>query len=110
MTYDYALGEKLLKQLYPKEVALGGLIESVDCGELHYLLGKYHDAKFTATQQKLDVAVDALEFYKKLENYMAELKEGDEGQRPYFDFKCTPIHVDSGKVAKTALASIKDKA
>lgn len=65
--------------------------------------------QLTTTQQKLDVAVEALEFYTKLENYLAELKEGDEGQRPFFDFKHTPVHMDCAKIAKAALNTIRGK-
>lgn len=47
--------------------------------------------------------VEALKFYTKLENYMADLIEGE---KPYFDFRKTPVHNDSGKIAKATLKEL----
>lgn len=47
--------------------------------------------------------VEALKFYATLENYMADLIEGE---KPYFDFRKTPVHNDSGKKAKATLKEL----
>ena len=50
----------------------------------------------------------ALEFYTKLENYMAELLPvTKEGLNRGFDFKHTPVHNDGGRIAKAALAKLE---
>lgn len=62
--YNYDLGQKLLEEIYPDEACHGGIIDFVDCGELHNLLAKYHEAALTQIQQALDSAVKELKILK----------------------------------------------
>lgn len=54
-------------------------------------------------KEREEKLVEALKFYTKLENYMADLIEGE---KPYFDFRKTPVHNDSGKIAKATLKEL----
>ena len=67
-----------------------------------------HDAlikKLQRSEEQVAVMRSALEFYSKLENYLAELKAPPIG----FDFKHTPVHMDGGKIAKQALKQTEEK-
>lgn len=48
---------------------------------------------------KLKRMREALEFYARLDVYMAPLKDYDTG----FDYERTDVHLDSGKIARKAL-------
>jgi len=41
--YPYDIADKLIEEIYPDESKDGGVIEFVDVGELHYLLGKFYE-------------------------------------------------------------------
>lgn len=62
-------------------------------------------AAYQLQQSKLDKAVEALEWFGNLENYIAELKDNG---RPQFDFKHTPVHNLGYEKAQQALAEIKE--
>lgn len=124
--YNYALGQRLLEKFYPYEVCHGGIIDFVDCGELHSLLARYHKEQLAATQQsleamkigmkenqawaknaisdygiikgQLDSAVEALEAI--LQRHSDALKGGEM-------WKAAKLG-DIMEIAKAALASIKE--
>lgn len=57
-------------------------------------------------REDLAVAVEALKFYRNLENYLASINPEP---RIGFDYKNTPVHVDSGEKARLVLARISHK-
>ena len=61
------------------------------------------EAELEQQKERERKLVEALKFYTKLENYMADLIEGE---KPYFDFRRTPVHNDSGKKAKATLKEL----
>jgi len=63
-------------------------------------------SEFKHLQQAASYMAEALGFYKKIDNYMADLipyQEGDKTARG-FDFKHTLVHNDGGEIARQALA------
>lgn len=61
--------------------------------------------QLTTTQQKLDIAVEALEFYA--DNYRT--LQGYDGKRTYYYTEPNEhVQNDDGKTAKAALANIKE--
>jgi len=44
MEYPYDIGDKVISECYPLESKRGGVIDYVDCGELHSLIAKFYDA------------------------------------------------------------------
>jgi hypothetical protein len=58
--YPYAIGEKVIGKRYPKEVEQGGIIDFIDCGELHSLLACFWNEiisqkKFAKTEAENEV-------------------------------------------------------
>ena len=48
-------------------------------------------------------AIEALEFYRDMNNYLADMYK----DRPGFNFKETPVHNDGGEKARDALTALR---
>jgi len=95
--------KKLLTKLYKTAEKIGEVgIHDVTSSD-YVRMWVNDEKKVLKMFRKLEAEVvrlrEALNFYAKLENYMAELKESPVG----FDFKHTPVHTDCGEIAKAAL-------
>lgn len=54
--------------------------------------------------QRIEAVREALSFYKSISSYMANMYE----DKPGFDFKHTPVHMDGGTRAERAIAAFPE--
>ena len=65
--YPYDIGEKVIGKRYPKEVKQGGVIDFVDCGELHSLLADFwNKTRATTREQELIQALSAEQEFREV--------------------------------------------
>lgn len=71
-----------------------------ECCQPKCMYGEQHKADYRELLEENERLREALKFYAKLDNYMAEFVNKP---IPTFDFKNTPVHLDSGKLARATL-------
>ena len=71
--YPYDIGEKIIGEVYPIEMEQGGVIDFIDCGELHSLLADFWNKTRAPTTREKELTA-AQEKIKILENHIGSIQ------------------------------------